>query len=131
MLINDPVGDALTRIRNAQIRQKKSVVLIYSKMLESLAQILKSEGYVDDFSIKTEDNKKLIEVTLKYVGKNPAISNLKRVSKPGLRKYVGYRDIPRVLNGMGIAIITSPKGVMTGKDAIKNKVGGEFLCTIY
>jgi small subunit ribosomal protein S8 len=131
MLINDPVGDALTRIRNAQVRQKKDVTFPNSKILVSLAQILKSEGYIQDYEITTVEDRKYILVTLRYIGKNPAITKLKRVSKPGLRRYVGYRDIPRVLNGMGIAIITSPKGVMTGQEAIKNKVGGEFLCTIY
>jgi small subunit ribosomal protein S8 len=131
MLINDPVGDALTRIRNAQVRQKKEVKFPYSKILESLVGILKTEGYINNFEIVSEENFRYVVVTLKYINKTPAITSLRRVSKPGLRRYVGYREIPRVLNGMGIAIITSPKGVMTGQEAIKSKVGGEFLCTIY
>ena len=131
MLINDPIGDAITRIRNAQVRSKKFVSFPCSRILESLMTILKSEGYISNYEIKEEEGRKFIEGELKYIDKKPAISNLKRISKPGLRRYVGYKEIPRVLNGLGIAIITSPKGLMTGEQAVKNKVGGEFLCTIY
>ncbi len=131
MLINDPIGDALTRIRNAHARQKTEVSFPHSKMLEAIVGILKDEEYIEDYEIVGDKSEKCLSIKLKYIDGKPAIRFLKRTSKPGLRKYIGYRDVKPVLNGLGISILTSPKGVITGKQAVEKKLGGEFICTIY
>lgn len=133
MLINDPIGDALSRIRNAQLRNKKTVNIPLTRIVESIILILKQEKYIDDYKVnKVEGNKQSeIEVVLRYSDDKPALTFLKRISKPGLRKYIGYKDIPKVLNGFGISILTTPKGIMTGVKAKEEKVGGEYLCSIY
>ena len=113
------------------MRSYSSVDVIYSKMILSILGILKEHGLIDSFKEEESGVKRVITVTLKYNGKKPAITSLTRVSKPGLRKYVGYREIPNVLNGFGIAILSTPQGIVTGNDARKAKVGGELLCTIY
>lgn len=132
MLVNDPIGDTLTRIRNAHLRKYDTVSVIFSNMIISLLKILKEEEYILDYSEKTDNDKKSVEVTLKYnEDGTPAIRVLKRISKPGLRKYIGYNDIPKVINGLGISIISTPKGILSGKKSRIEKVGGELLCEIY
>ena len=131
MLISDPIGDFLTRIRNAQQREKNSVSVPASKLLVRIAEILQEEGFIHEFKIVDTEPQKTLEVALKYVNGQPAISGMKRVSKPGIRKYIGYRDIPRVRSGMGLAIMSTPKGLMTGKKAKAEKVGGEYVAMIY
>lgn len=131
MLISDPIADFLSRIRNAQQREKNELQVPATKMLVQIAEILKSEGFIDSFEVLDTEPQKTLEVSLKYVNGVPAIRTLKRISKPGIRRYVGYRDIPKVMNGLGIAIVSTPSGVMTGQKARASKVGGEFICMIY
>lgn len=126
-MVNDVVANFLTSIRNATQRSKAEVTLANSKMIEAMAAILKEEGYITDFSVA--DGK--LNLTLKYVNKKPAITHLEKVSKPGVRIYVGYNDIPRVINGMGINILSTSKGIMTGKKAKNEKLGGEYICNIW
>jgi small subunit ribosomal protein S8 len=128
--MSDPISDMLTRIRNASRALLPAVELPHSRMKESLAQILKSEGYVAEVSVDGKTIKKL-KIKLKYHGKKNVIEGLKRVSKPGLRKYVGATEIPRVLGGLGISILSTPEGVMTGTQAKKKNLGGELLCQIW
>lgn len=130
MYVNDPIGDMLTRIRNAIMREHERVSMPASKMLISIAEILKEEGFISDFAIIDTKPQKNLDIELKYVNGESAIRQLKRVSKPGIRSYVGYRKIPKVMRGLGIAILTTPKGVMTGGKARKSQLGGEILCTI-
>lgn len=131
MYIADPIADFLTRIRNAQQREKETLTVPATKMLVSIAEILKSEGFINSYEVLDTDPQKTLEVELKYVNGTPAIRDLKRVSKPGIRRYLGYKDIPEVMKGLGVAILSTPQGVMTGTSARKAKVGGEFICTIY
>ena len=130
--MTDPIADMLTRIRNANQNRAKVVTMPSSKMKETIATILKEEGYITDFSIEKNDVQNILTLTLKY-GKNKerVITGLKRISKPGLRVYANVSDLPRVLNGLGIAIISTPKGVMTDKLARKNNVGGEVIAYIW
>ncbi|HEX7861490.1 MAG TPA: 30S ribosomal protein S8 [Verrucomicrobiae bacterium] len=128
--MSDPVADMLTRLRNANSALLPDVEITHSKMKESIAGILKREGYLADYSVEGEKLKK-IKIKLKYNGRKGVIAGLKRVSKPGLRRYVGATEVPRVLNGMGIAIISTPKGVMTGRDAKKENVGGELVAFVW
>ncbi len=128
--MNDPIADMLTRIRNASRALLKDVEVSHSRMKQSIADILKREGYVADYAIEGEKIKR-IKLRLKYNGRKGVIAGLRRVSSPGLRRYVGAGDIPRVLNGMGISIVSTPKGVMTGTDARKQNVGGELVCFIW
>lgn len=130
-MISDPIGDLLARIKNAQYRRKESIKLPTSNMINSIVELLKVNGFITDYRIEKSDVQNEIEVFLKYINKEPAITQLKRVSKPGIRKYKGYRDIKPVKSGLGIAIYSTPKGVMTGEQAIDGKVGGEILCEIY
>lgn len=131
-MVTDTIGDFLTRIRNAQLREKKEVFTPSSKILVEIAKILKEEGFIEDFSVEEEENgHKNLRVVLKYVKGRPAITKVKRESKPGVRVYMGYRDIPEVLNGMGITILTTPKGLLTGAKARKEKVGGEYICKVW
>ncbi len=128
--MNDPISDMLTRIRNAGKALRPVVELPHSRMKESVARILKREGYVSEVAV---DNGKMkqIKIHLKYLGKKNVIEGLKRVSRPGLRHYVGAREIPRVLGGMGIAVVSTPEGVMTGTEAKKKNLGGELLCYVW
>jgi small subunit ribosomal protein S8 len=128
--MSDPISDMLTRIRNAGRALLPAVELPHSRMKESVAKILKSEGYVADVAVEGNVIKKL-KIRLKYQGKKNVIEGLKRVSRPGLRRYVGSTEIPRVLSGMGISIISTPEGVMTGAQAKKKNLGGELLCNIW
>ena len=128
--MSDPIADMLTRIRNAGRALLPAVELPHSRMKESVAKILRSEGYVADVAVEGNTIKKL-KIRLKYQGKKNVIEGLKRVSRPGLRRYVGSTEIPRVLSGMGISIISTPEGVMTGAQAKKKNLGGELLCNIW
>jgi small subunit ribosomal protein S8 len=132
---SDPIADMLTRIRNGLMVKHASVVVPHSKINMAIAQILKNEGYIEDVTVTDEKPVAMIMVKLKYWGKRreqrPVISNLKRISKPGRRVYVAKDDIPWVLSGMGICILTTPKGVMTGQQARRENVGGEVLCYVW
>jgi small subunit ribosomal protein S8 len=134
-MTNDPIADMLTRIRNALMAGKQTVEVPKSKMVIEIARILKDEGYIEEFAIGEEQPAALIHITLKYFGtrrdRRPVITNLERVSKPGRRVYRGRRDLPVVLSGTGIAILTTPKGVMTAAQARREHVGGEVLCYIW
>ena len=130
--MTDPIADMLTRIRNANQNRAKDVSMPSSKMKETIASILKEEGFITDYSIENNDVQNILTLTLKYgTNKERVITGLKRISKPGLRVYASREDIPTVLNGLGIAIISTPKGVMTDKLARKNNVGGEVIAYIW
>ena len=132
MSLTDPVADFLTRIRNGIRARQQKVDVPASKLKLELARILKEEGFISNFKATEEEGRKVLRVYLKYGNNNEAaISRLQRVSSPGCRVYVGHDEIPRVLGGMGINILTTPLGVMTGRDARKQGVGGEILCEIY
>jgi len=128
--MTDTISDMLTRIRNASRVQLPTVELPHSKMKESIAHILKKEGYVGDISIEGKMPKK-IKLKLKYEGKKSVIEGLRRVSTPGLRRYVGATDIPRVRGGLGISVVSTSQGVMTGTQARKNNLGGELICYVW
>ena len=132
-MVNDTIADYLTRIRNAQLRKQEVVVVPATKILVSISDILKKTNYIEAYEVsETKDApQQELSVVLKYTLGEPAMRNMKRISKPGLRKYVNYKEIPKVLNGKGIAIISTPKGVLSGDDAKKSKVGGEYLCEIW
>ena len=131
MVTTDPIADLLTRIRNAIIARHDTVSIPTSKMKKSIVDILVEEGFVASGDIVDEAGHSNIKVALKYVGNKNAITNLKRISKPGLRVYCGYEDLPKVLGGLGIAIISTSKGVMTDKQARAQKVGGEVLAYVW
>ncbi len=128
--MNDPISDMLTRIRNANTALLTDVEVGHSKIKESIADILKREGYLADYQVEGQGIKKL-KLKLKYNGRKGVIAGLKRVSSPGLRRYVGSTEIPRVLGGLGIAIVSTPKGVLTGHEAKKQNVGGELVAFIW
>jgi small subunit ribosomal protein S8 len=128
--MSDPVADMLTRLRNANQALLTDIEVSHSKLKESIAHILKREGYIAEVAVEGQAAKKL-KLKLKYNGRKGVIAGLKRVSKPGLRRYVGATEIPRVLNGMGISIVSTPKGVMTGNDAKKQNVGGELVAFVW
>ena len=130
MSMSDPIADMLTRIRNAQMVQKPSVSLPSSKVKVAIAQVLKDEGYIDDFAVKSDAGKSELEISLKYYAGRPVIERIERVSRPGLRVYKGSTSIPQVMNGLGVAIVTTPKGVMTDRKARATGVGGEVLCYV-
>ena len=130
MSMSDPIADMLTRIRNAQMVEKVSVTMPSSKVKVAIAQVLKDEGYIDDFAVKTEGAKIELNIALKYYAGRPVIERLERVSKPGLRVYRGRNDIPVVMNGLGVAIVSTPKGVMTDRKARATGVGGEVICYV-
>ncbi|HYP68575.1 MAG TPA: 30S ribosomal protein S8 [Thiobacillaceae bacterium] len=129
MSMSDPIADMLTRIRNAQAMEKAVVAMPASKVKVAIAQVLKDEGYIDGFAVRGEVKAQL-EVQLKYYAGRPVIEKIERVSKPGLRIYRGTNDLPRVMNGLGVAIVSTPKGVMTDRKARANGVGGEVLCIV-
>jgi small subunit ribosomal protein S8 len=130
MSMSDPIADLLTRIRNAQMVSKTTVTLPSSKVKIAIAQVLKDEGYVDGFRVVKDGNKSELEITLKYYAGRPVIERIERVSRPGLRVYKGRDAIPQVQNGLGVAIVTTPKGVMTDRKARASGVGGEVLCYV-
>ena len=131
MSLSDPIGDMLARIKNSQIRNHKKIELPASKFKTKIAEILKSEGYIIDYEIKSEQNKTNLQISLKYNSGSPVISSIERVSKPGRRIFSSVESLPKVNNGLGIAIISTPKGVMTDIDARKQKVGGEIICKVF
>ena len=130
--MTDPIADMLTRIRNANQNRSKEVIIPSSKMKFEIARILKEEGFIEEFKVNNESVQSTLTLTLKYGhNKERVITGLKRISKPGLRVYAKAEDIPRVLNGLGIAIISTPKGIMTDKLARKNNVGGEVIAYVW
>ena len=130
MSMSDPIADMLTRIRNAQMVEKASVTMPSSKLKVAIAQVLKDEGYIDGFEVKKDGNKSELEISLKYYAGRPVIERIERVSRPGLRVYKGRDEIPQVMNGLGVAIVTTPKGVMTDRKARQAGIGGEVLCYV-
>ena len=130
MSMSDPIADMLTRIRNAQMVEKLSVSLPSSKLKNAIAAVLKEEGYIEDFKVNSEGGKPTLEIALKYYAGRPVIDKIERVSRPGLRVYRGTKAIPQVKNGLGVAIVTTPKGVMTDRKARAAGVGGEVLCYV-
>jgi small subunit ribosomal protein S8 len=130
MSMSDPIADMLTRIRNAQMVEKTSVTMPSSKVKVAIAQVLKDEGYIDGFAVKADGAKAELNIALKYYAGRPVIERLERVSKPGLRVYRGRDDIPQVMNGLGVAIVSTPKGVMTDRKARATGVGGEVICYV-
>lgn len=130
MSMSDPIADMLTRIRNAQLVEKTSVVMPSSKLKAAIAQVLQDEGYIDGFAVKSDDGKSELHISLKYYAGRPVIERIERVSRPGLRVYKGRHDIPQVMNGLGVAIVTTPKGVMTDRKARAAGIGGEVLCYV-
>ena len=131
MSLSDPIGDMIARIKNAQLRNHKKVQLPSSKFKVKIAEVLKSEGYIIDYKVSPESNKSHLEIILKYNSGNPVISSIQRVSKPGRRIFSRAESLPKINNGLGIAIISTPKGVMTDIDARKQKVGGEIICKVF
>jgi small subunit ribosomal protein S8 len=132
MIVTDPIADLLTRVRNALTAKHDGCVVPHSTMKQSITQILKDEGYIADFELVESNGHKDIKITFKYGQKyERVITNLKRISKPGLRVYCGYQELPKVLDGLGVAVISTSKGVMSDRSARKNKIGGEVLCYIW
>jgi small subunit ribosomal protein S8 len=130
MSMSDPIADMLTRIRNAQLAEKTSVVVPASKLKVLIAMVLKDEGYIEDFALRAEGSKKALEIGLKYYAGRPVIERIERVSRPGLRIYRPANDIPQVMNGLGVAIVSTSRGVMTDRKARQTGVGGEVLCIV-
>ena len=130
MSMSDPIADMLVRIRNAQLVGHTEVAMPASKLKSAIAQVLKDEGYIEDFALRDEGPKKQLRIGLKYYAGRPVIERLERVSKPGLRVYRGRDDIPRVMNGLGVAILSTSRGVMTDRKARADGVGGEVLCIV-
>jgi small subunit ribosomal protein S8 len=130
MSMSDPIADMLTRIRNAQLVEKAAVTMPASKLKVAIAQVLKDEGYIDGYRVVEDGGKRQLEIGLKYYAGRPVIERIERVSRPGLRVYKGRDAIPQVMNGLGVAIVTTPKGVMTDRKARQTGVGGEVLCYV-
>jgi small subunit ribosomal protein S8 len=130
MSMSDPIADMLTRIRNAQMVQKVSVTMPASKLKTAIAEVLKAEGYIESFVVRSAESKPQLEIALKYYAGKPVIEHIERVSRPGLRVYKGRHEIPNVMNGLGVAIVTTPKGVMTDRKARQAGIGGEVLCYV-
>jgi small subunit ribosomal protein S8 len=131
MSMNDPLGDLLARIRNAQMRNKSKVTSPGSKLRESVLEVLKSEGYIRGYAVVERDGRSELEVELKYFDGAPVIREIERISKPGRRVYTSVRNLPRINNGLGVAIVSTPKGVMADHDARDANVGGEILFTVF
>ncbi|MEO6846476.1 MAG: 30S ribosomal protein S8 [Chthoniobacterales bacterium] len=129
--LTDPIADMLTRIRNAYAARKVNIELPYSKMKSEIARILKEEGYITDYELDTTGTHPQLKIRCKFVDKTPAVAGLKRISRPGLRRYVGSTEMPRVLGGMGIAIVSTSRGLLTGHAAKRQKVGGELLAYVW
>lgn len=130
MSMSDPISDMLTRIRNAQLANKSTVAMPSSKVKVAIVKVLKDEGFVEDFVVRENEGKPTLEIGLKYYAGRPVIERIDRVSTPGLRIYRGANEIPRVMNGLGVAIVSTPKGVMTDRKARASNVGGEVLCIV-
>ena len=131
MSLSDPIGDMIARVKNAQERNHKNVELPSSNFKVKIAGILKNEGFIRDFNVSSENNKSIILLELKYHSGNPVISTFERVSKPGRRIFSSAESLPKINNGLGIAIVSTPKGVMTDLDARKQRVGGEIICKVF
>ena len=132
MNISDPIGDMFSRIRNGQLRNLDTIIIPASKFRLKILEILKNEGYIKDYFIeKTENNKTSLKISLKYYEGDPVIKEIKRISKPGRRVYSRAASIPKVMNGLGLAILSTPKGVMSDAEARKNNVGGEIICKVF
>ena len=130
MSMSDPIADMLTRIRNGQQAQKVSVTMPSSKLKVAIARVLQAEGYIESFGVRDAEGKAELNVELKYYAGRPVIERIERISRPGLRVYKGSDDLPRVMNGLGVAIVSTPKGVMTDRAARASRVGGEVLCVV-
>jgi len=128
--MTDPIADMLTRIRNAQMAEKSAVSMPSSKIKVAIARVLKDEGYIDDFAVRESGGKNELDIALRYYAGRPVIERIERVSKPGLRVYKGKDDLPKVMNGLGIAIVSTPQGVMTDRRARATNTGGEVLCIV-
>ncbi len=132
MVVNDPVGDLVTRIRNAAMARHDKLTLPSSKLKAEVAKVLKDEGFISDFVVHDKKPQNELTIMLKYgPNREPVITGIRRVSKPGLRRYVNCRELPRVKGGMGIAVLSTSRGVMSDGEARKQKVGGELICTVY
>lgn len=130
MSMTDPIADMLTRIRNGQMAEKLGISMPNSKLKEAIAKVLKDEGYIEDYAVRQAGSKAELDIELKYYAGRPVIERIERVSRPGLRIYRGMQDLPKVMNGLGIAIVSTPKGVMTDRKARSVNVGGEVLCIV-
>ncbi len=130
MSMTDPVADMLTRIRNGQMAEKLGVSMPSSKLKEAIAKVLMDEGYIENFAVRKDGAKAQLDIELKYYAGRPVIERIERVSRPGLRVYRGRQDFPKVMNGLGIAIVSTPRGVMTDRKARSANVGGEVLCIV-
>jgi small subunit ribosomal protein S8 len=128
--MSDPISDMLTRIRNAQKSEKQSVAMPASKLKASIAKVLKDEGYIEDFAVRPNEGRPELEISLKYYAGRPVIEKIERISRPGLRVYKPSREVPKVMNGLGIAIVSTSKGVMTDRKARATGVGGEVICFV-
>ena len=131
MSLSDPIGDMLARIKNSQLRNYKKIGMPSSKFKAKIAEVLKNEGYIIDYKITSETKLPILEIMLKYNSGNPVISSIERVSKPGRRIFSSAESLPKINNGLGIAIVSTPKGVMSDIDARKNKIGGEIICKVF
>jgi small subunit ribosomal protein S8 len=131
MAMNDPLGDLLARIRNAQMRNKGKVSSPNSRLRESVLEVLKTEGYIRGYTVTEREGRSEIEIELKYFDGEPVIREIERISKPGRRVYTSVRNLPRINNGLGVAIVSTPKGVMADHAARDANVGGEILCTVF
>ena len=131
MSLSDPIGDMIARVKNAQTRNHKKVELPSSNFKSKIADILKNEGFIKDFKVNNDNNKAVLSLELKYHSGNPVISTFERVSKPGRRIFSSAEGLPKINNGLGIAIVSTPKGVMTDLDARKQRVGGEIICKVF
>ena len=131
MSFSDPIGDMLARIKNSQLRNYKKIQMPNSKFKVKIAEVLKNEGYIIDYKILSNDKISTLEINLKYNSGNPVINSIERVSKPGRRIFSSAQSLPKINNGLGIAIVSTPKGVMTDIDARKHKIGGEIICKVF
>jgi len=131
MSLSDPIGDMIARIKNAQMRNHSKVAIPSSNFKVKISEILKSEGFIVDYKVNSENSKSMLLINLKYYSGNPVISTIERVSKPGRRIFSSAESLPKINNGLGIAIVSTPKGVMTDIDARKQKVGGEIICKVF
>ena len=131
MSLNDPIGDMIARIKNSQLRNHKKVELPSSKFKIKIADVLKNEGYIIDYKTSSEEKKPTLEILLKYNSGTPVISSIQRISKPGRRVFSSAESLPKINNGLGIAIVSTPKGVMSDVDARKQKIGGEIICKVF
>ena len=131
MTLSDPIGDMFARIRNAHLRNYRKIELPTSNFKTKIAEVLKNEGYINNYEVSSQENKPTLEIELKYNYGSPVISSIQRVSKPGRRIFSSAESLPKINNGLGIAIVSTPKGVMTDIDARKQKIGGEIICKVF